>query len=389
MAQHFLLSPRARDFALSKLFQMSDHEILDFFSEARWGDSQRPACPCCGVVDRHYFRRTRAQWQCRSCFTFFSVTTGTLFQDRKVSLRILLCAIQQFATSSKGISSVHLAAQIGVNQKVAFVILGKLREAIFRNADLRPLEGMVQIDGVHFCGKPRKPNRRLARMTTEEFRERLSAKKGQTPAMAPKKSFDRHNIRRRKNRRIILVARQTSVQPGKGGERTIVGIALAENEKAALGFVRKAVAPGALTWTDENSAYSQLSKSFAHETVQHSREFVNEDGVNDNQCESFNSRIRRSEYGVFHGYRPKYLADYAWEFVWREDSRRRSPADKVLYLLSLALGSGRSIWWRGYWQRLNRPHEMLFRYGHQQYFLEEPDQPPSVDTNSRHLQLGS
>lgn len=389
MAQHFLLSPRARDFTLSKLFQMSDSEVLNYFSAARWGDSQRPACPSCGVVDKHYFRSTRAQWQCRSCYTFFSVTTGTLFQDRKVSLRLLLCAVQQFATSAQGISSVYLSTQLGVNQKVAFVLLGKLREAIFRNADLRPLVGMVQIDGVHFCGKPRKPNRRPARMTTDEFRERLSVKRGQKPAMAPKKSFDPHNVRRRKNRRIILVARQTSEQPGKGGERTIVGIALSENERAAVGFVRKAVAPGALIWTDENSAYSQLSKAYAHEAVVHAREFVNDEGVNDNQCESFNSRIRRSEYGVVHGYRPKYLADYAWEFVWREDFRRRSPTEKVMHILSLVLGSGRSIWWRGYWQRLNRPHEMLFRFGHQHYFLEEPDQPPLAGTSSPHLRPGS
>ncbi|WP_369452510.1 transposase [Aeromonas caviae] len=57
---------------------MSDDEAFSLFKSLRWGDTGTVTCPCCGVVDVHYFIRTRNQWRCKDCKHTFSVTSGTI-----------------------------------------------------------------------------------------------------------------------------------------------------------------------------------------------------------------------------------------------------------------------------------------------------------------------
>ena len=50
MAQHFLLSAKARALSLMKLFNMSDTEAFEYFKAVRWSDTKgTPVCPSCGV----------------------------------------------------------------------------------------------------------------------------------------------------------------------------------------------------------------------------------------------------------------------------------------------------------------------------------------------------
>lgn len=69
--------------------------------------------------------------------------------------------------------------------------------------------------------------------------------------------------------------------------------------------------------------------------------------------------MRRSAEGVYLSASNKYLADYAVENAWREDTRRLSTGKKLRYLLRVAMGVGLSLWWRGYRQGKHRTFEML------------------------------
>jgi transposase-like protein len=380
MSQHFLLSAAARDYSIFDAARLTKAEAHHYLATIRWTDPHKPACPTCGVIDKHYFRPSRFQWRCKHCDAYFSVTTGTLFQDRKLPLTTILTAAFLYTTCANGVSASSLSRHVGVTPKTALVMLGKFREGIMRNANMTPLSGQVQIDGAHFCAKPRKPNRRR-KVTSEDVMGRLSAPKSRRASKPPKTRMSRKSIERLKNRRVIMVARQISPQPGQGAERTIVTIALHENEAIGTAFAKRVIAPGSTIWTDESSAYTQLSSHFKHEIVNHSMEFVNDEGINDNQCESFNSRMRCSEYGVLHGFRPKYLADYLWEFAWREDTRKLSMGTRVCRLLDNTVHSGRSIWWRGYWQGQHRSGEFLFQLGHRETLLDVNDPAASIRTS--------
>jgi transposase-like protein len=372
MAEFILDLAAARDIGLFDFCDLTNQKAVELLARIRWGNSTTQTCPSCGAVDSHYYRRHRFQWRCKHCDLDFSVTTSTVFQDRKISLRKLLVAIFIYAASANGVASKKLAEQVGISRKSGFVLTSKLREVLVRNANLEPLQGHVQVDGAYFCGKPHKPNRRR-KISGEEVVARLSAKKGGRASKPPKTRMSRRSIEKLKNRRVILVAREVSPIKGVGGLRTIASVVLHENAVAAMSFIQRTVAPGATIWTDECSAYSELSQNYQHETVNHSLEFVGNDGVNDNQCESFNSRMRRAEYGIFHGFRPKYLSDYLWEAVWRDDNRKATLRTKFLELLTLVLTSGRSLWWRGYCQRQHRDGELLFTLGHRESFANAGD----------------
>ncbi|MBX3587762.1 MAG: IS1595 family transposase [Ramlibacter sp.] len=362
MAEHFLLTTACRNFSQHHISQMTDEQVIRFFSQARWGSEDMQACPACGEIANHYWRRSRAQWRCRGCCRDFSVTSGTAFSHRKISLRRILEMIFNFAVSAKGVPAAQLARSHGHRWRTCWLLTAKLREVLLKNRETTLLSGVVQMDGGYFGGKRRDANQHGLR--TQAYRDAVAAKveSAPTPRSRRRKQLlpgGVENARRRKNRRVIMVLRELFPEAGSGARRTIVSVARSENDKDAMALAQRFITPGAVVMTDESGAFTQLSHWFDHKTVQHSIEYSTKDGVNDNQAESYFSRIRRAEYGVFHRFTPLYLMDYAQEFVWREDSRRQSMRDKVEVLLRLSLRSGRSAGFGAYYQGNRRALEIL------------------------------
>lgn len=56
MAQHSLLSSKARELSMVKIMMMSDMEAFELFKNVRWNaTNDETVCPCCGSVKKHYF----------------------------------------------------------------------------------------------------------------------------------------------------------------------------------------------------------------------------------------------------------------------------------------------------------------------------------------------
>jgi hypothetical protein len=246
----------------------------------------------------------------------------------------------------------HLSRILDVQVKTAFVLAGKLREALARSADETPLSDIVEVDGGYFGGRPRK-GRNKHKPTREQIEKKIRAKiafeNGTGPR--PRPSMTRANMQRRKKRRVVFVLRQHSGIRGHGAVRTIVAILKAESEEEVTPVIEANVIRGALIMSDENSAYIRLSANYEHDVVNHSQTYSTIDGVNENQAEAFFSRLRRYYLGISHKCEPKYLADIAWEMAWREDMRRKTEGHKTAHLLKATAANGRSLKWRGYWQR--------------------------------------
>jgi transposase-like protein len=347
MAAHFLLSKEARNFTLADVERLSEDEVHALFARQRWGayGEKKQVCPACGSIDSHYVVHRRHQWRCKAsgCSRTFSVTTGTKFQDHKLPLKKILLALALYVNALKGISASQLARTIGVAYQTAFVLLHKLREGLLDVRNLRPLERHAEIDGGHFSGRIRKPRKKV-KATAMPAR----AKQG-------KSWYATHP-----NRRIVMVLREVSPVRGQGATRTIVEIVPAEAETYVTPLARRYIKKGSIVHTDESNAFSRLAVHYEHFTVNHSVEFSTDDGVNENQAESFFARCRRLVWGQIHRMAPKYMLDYVNEIAWREDSRRIGPKAQVGLLLDASLHSGRSRWWRGYWQGNHRPGEMMF-----------------------------
>ena len=116
-------------------------------------------------------------------------------------------------------------------------------------------------------------------------------------------------------------------------------------------LIRQCVASGTIVHADEASGWDILHASYDMRRVNHSVEYVAEDGANVNQAESFFSRLRRAEYGIHHRISGQYLYQYANEMAWREDHRREPNGLHWRRVTGAALHHPKSEIWRGYWQR--------------------------------------
>lgn len=356
MAQHFSRSKAYRDLTNEDIKRMTERSAWELFCKTRWGSLTHMACPTCNQVDKHYPITSRKQWRCKWCGHVFSVTSDTPFAKRRLPFLKILELIYEYAHASKGLSATAICSKMGITYRTAWQNLHKVREAVFNAQDRVKLNGYVQIDGCHVCGKPRRGQKRV-KMSSEIINNHLKNRKANiVPNRYPTESW---NIEKLKNRRIVLVLRQIGKKPGDGGVRTITCILKAESTNEVVQVVKRYVAPGTVIHTDDGKAFSSLnSLGYKHKTVRHSAEYSTDDGVNNNQAEAFFSRLRRAEYGTYHGMRPQYLAFYAAEFAWRDDMRKETMRTKLMSILSCVLRSDISFSFRGY----SQGHRLSFEY---------------------------
>jgi transposase-like protein len=323
MAQHFLLSAKARSLNLATVLRMKDEEAEDVFAKVRWPDSEGAAiCPYCECAKCYKARRPSGslRFRCGACRKDFSLTSNTLFAFHKLSLQVYLAAVAIFANEVKGKSALALSRDLGVQYKTAFVLSHKIREALSVEIRGNRLGGegkVVEVDGAYFGGyvKPanRKENRKDRRLTENRSGKRKS----------------------------VIVMRERD------------GITLAAafpSESAAISHIQSRIAHGTEVHADEASGWNALHGRYVVKRINH-QVLYSEDGVTTNSAESFFSRLRRAEMGHHHHIAGTYLTRYAQESAWREDHRRNSNGDQVHSVVQLALAARPSVDFCGYWQR--------------------------------------
>jgi len=292
MAQHYLLSAKARTLSLATVLRMSDQEAFETFTTIRWTDNQgEPYCPKCGCTAIYRYA-TRRIFKCKGCEAQFSATSGTIFASRKLSLQDILGAIAIFVNGAKGHSALQLSRDLDVQYKTAFVLSHKIRDALAAEMHGAKLNGVVEIDGAYFGGYVKPENLKSERR-------------------------DRRLVENRSGKRKCVVVMRSR----KG--RTFPYVC--KDEGDAVPAILERVEAGSTIHADEGSAWDVLHGSYAAHRINHSIAF-SDSGACTNQAESFFSRLRRAEIGTHHHISGKDLHQYANEMAWREDHRRGSLA---------------------------------------------------------------
>lgn len=364
----FHLSTEAVDLSPEDLEKMSERDAVMFLARAIWGSTREMPCPHCGTFDSHYWCPMRLRWKCKCCGSRFSVTSGTVFADHKLPLKKIIRIVHAWINGAAGKPALQLRRDWKVAYATAFNLAHKVREGLTRGFNTGVLCGTNELDGMDINGR--------------RYREKRNKPQGGRPAdkpaipehlLKPKVDLQTGEIvgpplppkfgkaaKQPAERRILLVIRQRAITRGKGAVATRTAVALSENANNVQKFATRFASAESQMMSDEDPSYAAFDKLFAaHKTVNHSKTYSAAGGVSNNHAESFNWRMRRASEGIYLNVSNKYLADYAAETAWREDTRRMSTGNKLVHILKTALSVGMSLWWRGYTHGKHRGDELL------------------------------
>lgn len=327
MAQHFLLSAKARTLDLAEVLGMSEEDARTRFTELVWSESGgKPVCHVCGSLDALMLREGQ-KWKCRGCSTQFTATSGNVFKGRKLSFRKLLAVIALFANGVNGVAACRMARELKLAYKSAFVLLHKIREAMGADDEAALLGGVVEIDGAVFGGSlPRLPN---SKALWDEFRAK-------------------NKVAARRRRKLIVVMRERQgIDPNVPAK---VRTFLLGKEGDAVEIARRKVRPGSVMHADLASQWEPLHLYFDTKRINHSEHF-SKDGACTNHAESFFSRMRTAERGVHKHISGAHISRYAMELGWREQYRRASNGDQFDRLVGTCGRTKPLGTFRGYWRK--------------------------------------
>jgi transposase-like protein len=102
----------------------------NFMIELLWPDGTQK-CPRCGSTRIKYLEKARV-WKCygKDKCPKFSLKTGTIFQDSRISLDKWLPVVWLEVNSKKGVSSREIQRRMDVTQKTAWFMLHRVRLAL-------------------------------------------------------------------------------------------------------------------------------------------------------------------------------------------------------------------------------------------------------------------
>lgn len=118
----------------------------------KWRWPKGFVCPICGGC-KHSVIGTRSTYQCSTCRTQVSLTSGTIFHSTKLPLKTWFRAIYHMTQTKGGISSLELARRLGVTQNTAWKISHKLMQVMHEREASKPLKGRVEMDDAYLGGK--------------------------------------------------------------------------------------------------------------------------------------------------------------------------------------------------------------------------------------------
>jgi transposase-like protein len=207
-------------------------------------------------------------------------------------------------TARKGISSLQLSKQIGITQKSAWFVLGRLREACDAALIPLPLSGVVEVDETFFGGLE----------ANKHASKKLKKGRGAVGKVA------------------VLGMRERG---GRTVAMPVGDVNIATLHKA----IHKHIEAGSTIHSDEHAAYQGLGGLFfKRETVNHGAGEYVRNGVHTNSIESVWAVMKRGIHGVYHKASEKHLGRYVNEFTFRlnEGNVKRHTFERLNDLIAAA-----------------------------------------------------
>ena len=267
-------------------------------------------CPHC-EADKPSFLKTRRIWKCRSCRKQFSIKVGTIFEDSPLGLDKWLPALWMLANCKNGISSYELARALGVTQKTAWFMLGRIRMAMGTKTFKR-FGGTVEIDESFIGG--------LSKNMHASRRRRMI--RGGGPA----------------DKTAVLGVLKRKGKKGKASQVQAMVIADLKMERLYQ-HISETVRGGSTLYTDKARYYGRraLAMKYRHAMIDHALEYVR-GACHTNGMENFWSLLKRAIKGTYVAVDPFHVFRYVDEQVYRFNNRTETDGDRFKGVLRNILG---------------------------------------------------
>ncbi len=254
------------------------------------------------MVGRDGQRNKDYRWRCRACEKFFTVRTGTVFEETRLPLRVWVYALWKACSSKKGISALQLAREMEITHKSALFVLRRIRHGM-GEANAPKLTGTIEADELFIGGKPRYAGESKAGRGSNKY-------------------LLLGVVQRGGDVRFHALERLTADR---------IGDFIAENADLSCRMI-----------TDESNLYTKLGRKFqgGHKVVRHKwRQYVRPGtDIHSNTIEGVFSLIRRGVMGTFHSVSRKHLANYLNEFQFRWNTRKMDDGERVSRVIKAVAG---------------------------------------------------
>jgi transposase-like protein len=293
---------------LKALREAAQSEALSvaFLERERWGSE--PRCPRCESADVYQMtgcdgqRNQDYRWRCRGCAKFFTVRTGTIFEETRLPLRVWVTAFWKACASKKGISALQLSREMEITHKSALFVLRRIRHGM-GEVNTPKLTGTIEADELFVGGKPRYAGESKAGRGSNKY-----------PLLGV--------VQRGGDVRFHALERLTADR---------IGEFIAENADLSCRMI-----------TDESNLYTKLGRKFqgGHKVVRHKwRQYVRPGtDIHSNTIEGVFSLIRRGIMGTFHSVSRKHLANYLNEFQFRWNTRKMDDGQRISQAIKAVVG---------------------------------------------------
>lgn len=245
------------------------------------------------------YKCKNGRYKCKNTGRYFTVTTGTIFENTKIDLTVWFMVIFLETAQRRGIASTTVARTVGITQRTAWHMLHKIRSAMqFENEN--KLSGTVEVDEYYAGGS----------LKNMHYDKKLEVKARGT------------------------YQNKTTVQGfvERGGDAVIKVIPNTEIDTLCAG-VLKFVKRGSTLYSDENQSYNKVNRFYEHEYVTHSKgKYVTEGNVHTNSIESVWAVFDRS-LKIHIKISKKHLQNYAHEATFRYNTRRMNCGEAAIWLL--------------------------------------------------------
>jgi transposase-like protein len=209
-----------------------DEACLDYIYKIRWPNGF--ICPRCHA-DNTPYRLKNGTLKCSACRKEVTVTSGTIFNKTRTSLKDWFSAIWYITNQKNGVSALEVQRLLGFGSyQTSWTLLHKLRSAMV-NPESDKLSGLVEIDETFIGG------------------------------VVPRKSIKNQND---KSKAVVLIAVELLEPKGFGRVRLRhVSAATKDNIKQ---FILDVVKPGSVIYSDGSPIYNGAKENgFAHHKTVH------------------------------------------------------------------------------------------------------------------------